>query len=157
MILLVLLDAMVAAEINLAALQLLRLRFIDGLARDRTSFIDCYRVAFFPGHLCHERLRVLVEFRKAAFAADIDILAPVLSAIFLTHWAAAHRAHFVSNIFLLGPVCRGVSHNRAHKHHYQEDGKSSFSHDFNRTPSFVLIGESRGWIIPVAITCAQSR
>src|SRR6266478_7512143 len=140
MILLVLLDAMVAAEINLAALELHRFRFIDGLARDRTSFIDRYRVAFFLGHLCHERLRVLVEFGKAAFAADINVLALVFSAIFLTDWAAAHRAHFVSNIFLLGPIWRGVSHNRAHKHHYQEDGKSTFSHDLNRTPSFVLIG-----------------
>ena len=134
MILLVLFDATVAAEINLAALELHRLRFVDGLARDGTSFIDRYRVAFFLGHLCHERLRVLVEFRQAAFAADIDILAPVLSAIFLTHWAAADRARFVSNIFLLGPVCRGVSNRSARKHNYQEDGKSSFSHDLYLAP-----------------------
>src|SRR5689334_8276348 len=114
MVLLVLFDAMVTAEINLAAFVFDGFRFIDGLTRDRAGFIDGNRVPLFLRHLGYERLGILVELVDATFATKVDELAFVFGAELFANRSAANRARLVRRVFLFinGDATRNSSNKR---------------------------------------------
>src|SRR5918911_3434587 len=106
-VLLVLLDAVLAAEIDLAAFELDDLVLADRLAGDRADGVRRDGRALFLRHLGDEGVRRLAEFLHAAFAADVDVLAQarrfvgIFDAILFGDRAAADRAELIGDVLLL--------------------------------------------------------
>src|ERR1700755_3574467 len=99
-------NAIIAAEINLAAFVFDDLILADLFAGNWADGIRFDGFAIFLGHLGDKGFGILLEFADAAFAARIDVLAQagffigVFDAVLFDDRAAADRAHLIGDVLL---------------------------------------------------------
>ena len=158
MIFLVFFDAMIAAEIDLATFKLDGLLLIYRLAGNRASCIDLDGVLFFLRHLCDDGFGILIEFVYASFAAEIDELAFVFCAVLFDDRAAADRAEFVGDGFLLSAV-RDARRDSACNHHQckKSNGYPTHKISLHSLTGLVRLRGSRTLIIPIACSSRKAK